>query len=161
MTVHQHLSGQTGGVSQQPFNALQFARDLANVRAHLEHASSPDHPIEHQDPSAAGFLTVINELTAGTDPTTAVARAIESYKIVDQRKREHGEAEEVRRRREEAELDAEEEVTRKVECPTCGAVAGMKCRGIGASGGLKKKSHRDRFRLARQLTDTRGTSHDQ
>lgn len=66
-------------MTDEPFNSLRFAADLASVRADLEHAAQPYQPIEHQDAAAAGFLTVIRELTAGTDPTTAVARAMDAY----------------------------------------------------------------------------------
>ncbi|MEU0459192.1 hypothetical protein ABZ322_41010 [Streptomyces sp. NPDC006129] len=140
-------------MTDEPFNALRFADNLAWVRAELEHAAQPYQPIEHQDAAAAGFLTVIRELTAGTDPTAAVARALEAYTGVRTRQKEHEEATEARRRQDEQDLEAEEAITRKVECPFCGAAAGMKCRGTGASGGLKKKSHADRYRLARGLND--------
>ncbi|MET9815312.1 hypothetical protein [Streptomyces sp. NPDC006355] len=143
-------------MTDEPINALRFADDLARVRADLEHAAQPYQPIEHQDAAAAGFLTVIRELTAGTDPTTAVARALDAYTGVRTRQKEHEEATEARRRQEEQDLEAEEEITRKVECPFCGAAAGMRCRGTGASGGLKKKSHADRYRLARGLNDATG-----
>ncbi|MFD4343428.1 hypothetical protein ACFWQ6_00850 [Streptomyces coelicoflavus] len=139
-------------------NGLQFAHDLARLREHLEHAGNEYLPIEHQSAAAAGFLKVINELTAGTDPTAAVARAMASYFRVDEAQRAHTAAVEARRQREEQDLEAEEETTRKVECPDCGATAGLRCKGTGASGGLKKKSHRARFRLARQLTDQKGTA---
>ncbi|WP_228916864.1 hypothetical protein [Streptomyces sp. DH20] len=142
------------------FNALRFAADLARVRADLEHAAQPYQPIEHQSAAAAGFLTVIRELTAGTEPTAAVARAIDVYIGIETRQKEHEEATDARRRQDEQELEAEEEITRKVECPFCGAAAGMRCRGTGASGGLRKKSHADRYRLARGLNDaTRQAQH--
>jgi transcription elongation factor Elf1 len=140
-------------MTDEPLNALRFAADLARVRADLEHAAQPYQPIEHQDAAAAGFLTVIQELTAGTDSTTAVARALDAYTAVRTRQKEHEEATDARRRQEEQDLKAEEEITRKVECPFCGSAAGMRCRGTGASGGLKKKSHSDRYRLARGLND--------
>ncbi|MGW3383499.1 zinc finger domain-containing protein [Streptomyces albogriseolus] len=60
---------------------------------------------------------------------------------MDTRQKEHHEAVEDRRRREEKELEAEEEISRKVECPTCGSAATLKCRVTGASRGLRKKSH--------------------
>ncbi len=81
-----------------------------------------------------------------------------TYFRVDEAQRAHVAATEARRQREEQEVEAEEEITRKVECPDCGAVVGLRCKGTGASGGLKKKSHRARFRLARQLTDQKGTT---
>lgn len=143
-------------MTDEPFNSLRFAADLASVRADPEHAAQPYQPIEHQDAAAAGFLTVIRELTAGTDPTTAVARAMDAYTGIRTRQKEHEEATEERRRQEEKDLEAEEEITRKVECPTCGMAIGLKCRGTGASGGLKKKSHVARYRLARGLDDTTG-----
>jgi hypothetical protein len=139
-------------MTDEPLNALRFAADLARVRADLEHAAQPYQPIENQNAAAAGFLVVIRELTGGTDPTTAVARAVNAYLDVETRQKEHHEATEARRRQEEKDLEAEEEITRKVECPFCGVAAGLKCRGTGASGGLKKKSHADRYRLARGLT---------
>lgn len=61
-------------MTDEPFNALRFAADLASVRADLEHAAQPYQPIEHQDAAAAGFLTVIRELTAGTDPPGPLPR---------------------------------------------------------------------------------------
>ena len=139
-------------MTDEPFNALRFAADLARVRASLEHAAQPYQPIENQNAAAAGFLIVIRELTGGTDPTTAVARAVNAYMDVENRQKEHHEATEARRRQEENDLEAEEEITRKVECPYCGVAPGLRCRGTGASGGRKKKSHADRYRLARGLT---------
>jgi hypothetical protein len=149
-------TGKDDVMTDEPFNALRFAADLASVRADLEHAAQPYQPIEHQDAAAAGFLTVIRELTAGTNPTTAVARAMDAYTGIRTRQKEHAEATEARRRQEEKDLEAEEETTRKSECPTCGVTAGLKCRGTGASGGLKKKSHAARYRLARGLDDATG-----
>jgi len=143
-------------MTDESFNALRFAAELASVRADLEHAAQEYQPIEHQDAAAAGFLTVIQELTAGTEPTTAVARAVAAYTNVKTRQQEQEKATDARRRQEEEELAAEEEITRKAECPTCGSAAGLKCRGTGASGGLKKKSHAARFRLARGLNDAPG-----
>ncbi|MFD4258216.1 hypothetical protein ACFWR9_11445 [Streptomyces sp. NPDC058534] len=145
-------------MTEPPTNALQFHRDLARLQEQLEHAGNEYLPIEHQSPAAAGFLKVINELTAGADPTAAVARAMDCYFRVDEAQRAHAAATEARRQREEQDLESEEEITRKVECPGCGAAAGLRCKGTGASGGLKKKSHRVRFRLARQLNDQKGTT---
>ncbi|MCX4816664.1 hypothetical protein OG601_39385 [Streptomyces sp. NBC_01239] len=140
-------------MTEQPFNALQFARDLERLRADLEHAANEYQPIEHQSPAAAGFLTVINELTAGIDYTTAVARAMASHSAIREKQREHNAAVRTQEELDQAALDAEEAVTRKVACPYCGAEAGLSCVGAGRSGGLKKKSHADRFRLARSLND--------
>jgi hypothetical protein len=140
-------------VPEEPFNALQFANDLAHFRALLEHAANEYHPIEHQDPAAAALLVVINELTANTDPTTAVARAMTTYNRVRGDQREHEHAVDAQRKQEAAELAAEEEITRKVACPTCGAEAGLSCVGTGRSGGIRKKSHADRVRLARGLNE--------
>lgn len=141
-------------MTDAPVDALRFAAQLARVQADLEHAAQPYQPLENQSAAAAGFLTVIRELTNGTDPTTAVARALNVYSDLDTRQKAHLDAVEARRLEDEKELEAEEEITRKVVCPTCGSEAGLKCRGTGASGGLKKKSHRDRYRLARGLQDT-------
>jgi hypothetical protein len=134
-------------------NALQFANDLAHFRAHLEHAANEYHPIEHQDPAAAALLVVINELTANTDPTTAVARAMTTYNRVRGQQREHEDSLDSQRKLQAAELAAEEEITRKVACPTCGAEASLSCVGTGRSGGIRKKSHADRIRLARSLNE--------
>lgn len=143
-------------MTDESFNVLRFHADLSRMQTELEDASNPYLPIEHQDASAAGFLTVIRELTTGTEATAAVARAMDVYNDISKRQKEHEEAAENRRRRDEQDLEAEEQVTRKVECPFCGVAPGLKCRGTGASGGLKKKSHADRYRLARSLTDTSG-----
>ncbi|MFE2262558.1 zinc finger domain-containing protein [Streptomyces griseosporeus] len=140
-------------MTQEPFNALQFARDLEKLRADLEHAANEYMPIEHQSASAAGFLIVINELTAGTDPTTAVARAMAAYNRVRTEQQDHERATREQQERDEAELAAEEEITRKVACPYCDAQAGLSCVGTGRSGGIRKKSHADRIRLARRLND--------
>ncbi|WP_432169074.1 zinc finger domain-containing protein [Streptomyces sp. 1222.5] len=140
-------------MTEESFNALKFARDLAGLQADLEDATNEWVPVDQQNPAASGLLTVINELTAGTEPTTAVARAVDAYNTVRRRMREHENATDARRRQEQEELEAEEAITRKVQCPFCGVEAGLKCRGTGASGGLKNRSHRDRFRLARQLND--------
>ncbi|MFJ1653499.1 hypothetical protein ACIOC2_19340 [Streptomyces sp. NPDC088337] len=134
-------------------NMLKFARDLACLQDDLVHAANEYVPIEHQDPAAVGFLTVINELTAGTDPTTAVARAMAVYNRVREQQRDHDHAVRAQQEREAAELAAEEEITRKVACPFCGAEAGLSCVGTGRSGGLRRKSHADRMRLARSLND--------
>jgi len=146
-------------MTDAPVNPLRFAADLAYLKEDLAHAAQSYQPIEHQDPASLGFLTVIQELTSGTDPTLAVAKAMEAYNDLKRQKREHEEAVEGRRRQDEQALAAEEEITRKVACPTCGSEAGMKCRGTGASGGLKKKSHADRYRLARGLAE--GTARGQ
>ncbi|MFD6790783.1 hypothetical protein [Streptomyces anthocyanicus] len=138
-------------MTDAPVNSLRFAADLACLKADLAHAAQEHQPIEHQDPAALGFLTVIDELTSGTDPTIAVAKAMEAYSGLKCRPRENEEATDARRRQEDQDLAAAEEITRKVVCPTCGSEARMRCRGTGASGGLKKKSHADRYRLARGL----------
>ncbi|MEU3899755.1 hypothetical protein [Streptomyces sp. NPDC045251] len=145
-------------MTQEPTNPLKFARDLAQLQQHLGHAANPYLPIEHQDPAAAGFLVVINDLTAGTAPTAAVARAMEMYNRVSGQQREHEKAVQARKEREEAELAAEEEITRKVACPTCGAEAGLSCVGTGRGGGIRKKSHADRNRIARSLLDGHTTA---
>lgn len=145
--------GQDDRVTQEPLNALHFARDLERLRADLEHEASEYMPIEQQNPAAAGLLIVINELTAGTDHATAVARAMAAYDRIRGQQRENDQAVRAQQERAEAELAAEEEVTRKVACPYCGAEASLSCVGTGRSGGIRKKSHADRFRLARQLTD--------
>ncbi len=140
-------------VTEQPFNALQFARDLERLRADLEHEANPYMPIEHQSAASAALLIVINELTAGTDHTTAVSRATAAYKDIRGRQREHEHSTRAQQERDEAELAAEEAVTQKVACPYCGAEVGLRCVGTGRSGGIRKKSHADRFRLARGLND--------
>jgi hypothetical protein len=134
-------------------NTLQFARDLARLEARLADAAGEWLPLEQQSPAAAGFLVLLHELTEGTDPVPAIAKAMRAHDRVYENKREHHEASEEQRRIIEEEVAAEEEVTKKVECPFCGASAGMNCRGTGAGGGLRKRSHRDRFRLARSLND--------
>ncbi|MFF1300240.1 MULTISPECIES: hypothetical protein [unclassified Streptomyces] len=83
----------------------------------------------------------------------AIAKAMFAHDRLYENKREHYESSEEQRRITEEEISAEEEVTKKVECPFCGALVGMNCRGTGAGGGLRKRSHRDRFRLARSLND--------
>lgn len=148
-------------MADEPLNGLRFAADLARVREDLEHAAQPHQPLEHQSAAAAGFLTVITELTDGTEPTTAVARALAVYIDIDGRQNEHQAAAEKQRLQDEQDLEAEEAITRKVECPYCGAAPGAKCRGTGASGGLRKKSHADRHRLARGLTDSPSTGPQQ
>ncbi|MDX3026734.1 zinc finger domain-containing protein [Streptomyces scabiei] len=140
-------------MTQEPFNALQFARDLANLRADLDHAANEYIPIEHQSAAAAGFLIVINELTAGTNSTTAVERAMTAYNRVRSQQQEQEREARERQERTEAELEAEEQITRKVACPYCGAEASLSCVGTGRSGGIRKKSHADRIRLARGLND--------
>lgn len=140
-------------MTQEPFNALQFAHDLARLRENLAHAANEYLPIDHQDAAAVGFLVVINELTAGTDPTTAVARAMAAHNRVEGKRREHEHAVRAQQEREEMELAAEEEITRKVACPYCGAEASLSCVGTGRGGGIRKKSHADRIRLARQLNE--------
>ncbi|MFC8520796.1 hypothetical protein [Streptomyces sp. NPDC057257] len=144
---------------EEPLNVLQFANDLAGFRADLEHAANEYLPIEHQDPAAAALLVVINALTANTEPTTAVARAMTTYNRIRGQQKEHEHAVEAQRKREAAELAVEEEITRKVACPTCGAEAGLSCVGTGRSGGLRKKSHADRVRLARSLNEGTAPSH--
>lgn len=138
---------------EEPVNPLQFARDVARLRERLEPWTCEYLPIEEQSASKTGFLVLLNELTNGTEPVTAVVKAMRAHDRVYENKHDHFEAVGKQRMSEAAELAAEEEITRKVECPYCGVSAGMKCRGTGASGGLKNKSHRDRYRLARSLND--------
>ncbi|MFF0139688.1 hypothetical protein ACFYRN_24945 [Streptomyces sp. NPDC005227] len=132
---------------------LQFARDLEGLRENLDHASNEYMPIEHRDPAARGFLVVINELTAGTEPTVAVARAMAAYDRIRAERKEYDRSVNAQKEQRDAELAAEEEITRKVACPTCGAEAGLSCVGTGRSGGYRRKSHVDRVRLARSLND--------
>ncbi|MGW1961809.1 zinc finger domain-containing protein [Streptomyces sp. NPDC001935] len=132
---------------------LKFARDLEGLRFDLDQASNEYLPIEHRNPAALGLLIVINELTAGTEATAAVARAMTAYNRVRGEQKQHEKSVDEQKARQEAELAADEEITRKVACPTCGAEAGLGCVGTGRSGGYRKKSHADRFRLARSLND--------
>ncbi|MGP3737582.1 zinc finger domain-containing protein (plasmid) [Streptomyces sp. GDS52] len=103
---------------------------------------------------------MIHELASGTDSTIAVAKAMDAYNGLKGRKRENEEATERQRCQDDQYLAADEEITRKVSCPTCGSEARMKCRGTGVSGGLKKKSHTDRYQLTRSLgpDDSKGRS---
>lgn len=140
-------------MTDTPFNALTFAADLEQLKASLDHSCHEYLPIEQRDPASLGFLTVISELTAGTDPTAAVTKAMNAYRDLKDQRRKHDESVDARRRQDEQDLEVEEEITRKVECPHCGSAAGLKCVGKGASGGLRKKSHRPRYNLARSLND--------
>ncbi|MFD7793619.1 hypothetical protein [Streptomyces sp. NPDC059759] len=132
---------------------LQFAKDLEGLLENLDHASNEYVPIEHRDPAARGFLVVINELTAGTEPTVAVARAMAAYNQVRGERKDYDRSAIAQKEQRDAEVAAEEEITRKVACPTCGAEAGLSCVGTGRSGGYRRKSHADRARLARSLND--------
>jgi hypothetical protein len=136
-----------------PFNALSFARDLALLRENLEHASNEFLPIEHQDPASAALLLLIDHLTSGADTTTAVVKATETYNRIRGQQRAHEKAVQAQRDQEAAQLEADEEISRRVACPTCGAEASLSCVGTGRSGGIRKKSHADRMRLARSLND--------
>ncbi|MGP3737581.1 hypothetical protein ACTWJ9_31165 (plasmid) [Streptomyces sp. GDS52] len=42
-------------MTDAPVNPLQFASDLATLKADLAHSVQEYQPIEHQDPAALGF----------------------------------------------------------------------------------------------------------
>ncbi|SBT89393.1 hypothetical protein GA0115233_100940 [Streptomyces sp. DI166] len=137
-----------------PINMLQFSRDLAHLEEVLTQAAYSIGPNGFErSAKAASYLTLLRALTDGAEPVPAIAEALRVYKEVRQQKYEiwasRAELEKERHER----LMAEEEITRKVECPYCGAAPQTSCRSVGSSRSVRTESHRGRYRLARGLDD--------
>ncbi|WAZ20188.1 hypothetical protein STRCI_001287 [Streptomyces cinnabarinus] len=105
------------------------------------------------DELAAALQALLQGLTDGLDSIAAITDAMRAH---DERVERNRAADEVRmdRWREAQERKmAEEEVTRKVECPYCGASPGTSCRTAPPARAVRTGSHRDRCRLARGLNE--------
>lgn len=139
---------------EPPVNMLQFARDLARLEEVLVQASYSVGPNgEERSAKAASFLTLLRALTDGREPVRAIAEAIRVYHQVRQEKTEIWASRAKLEKERYERLMSEEEITRKVECPYCGAAPQTSCRSTGPSRGARTESHTGRYRLARGLDD--------
>jgi hypothetical protein len=137
--------------------SLAFAGDLAGLRRELERSIYGDASCceYHADgePLAAAFLVLLDELERGTEPVAAIVTTLAAWHEAH----EGGERARIaRRERGQAAYEkarADEEITRKAECPHCGAEPGTACRTVGEVRHMRSWSHRSRFRLARSLND--------
>ncbi|MER5213678.1 hypothetical protein ABT063_24680 [Streptomyces sp. NPDC002838] len=140
-------------MADRSINVLAFGRELARFEGHLEYVRS--HADERWEPAAeicAAFLALLRALSDGSEPVAAIAEAIRVHDEHVHKSALVRERHFARSREESERRMAEEEVSRKVECPFCGAAAGSSCRTTGAASSARS-SHRDRFRLARSLND--------
>jgi hypothetical protein len=96
---------------------------------------------------------LLGELERGTEPLEAIIAMLEAWREArddaDRADRDRDE----RGRAAYWEHVAEEEISRKAECPHCGACPGAACRTTGEVRHMRSWSHRSRFRLARSLND--------
>lgn len=132
---------------------MAFADDLAALRHTLGMCGEKwGNPIGI-DAEADAFLALLDALEEGREPIDAVITAVRVWRETRGREDEAGEA--ARRRQQAAyeETMRQEEISRKVECPACGAVPGKSCRTTGEFRNVRTHSHRDRWRLARSLND--------
>ncbi|MGW0993513.1 zinc finger domain-containing protein [Streptomyces sp. NPDC002523] len=144
-------------MSEDPsVNMLQFARDLGRLEEHLEWARRAHGAGQYGDVAAeiaTSFLTLLRGLTNGIEPVAAIA---EASRVLDETRRQSRalwDAQIARAQEHRERVQAEEEITQKVECPHCGAASGAPCRTTGPARQVKTESHRGRFRLARSLND--------
>ncbi len=153
-------SGDAIAQRQDQAQVFAFARDLADFTACLEDA------VRSQGGTALLAGAVLVLLKAAGDGRQLLD-AIGEMLVTWQHGRQEADAgeeaakadEAARREREQAWNErraAEEEVTRTVECPSCGAPAGRVCR-TAPRGHPSSVSHRGRFRLARSLNDGAGS----
>lgn len=141
-------------MTNEPVNMLQFARDLADLEEALSDAAVSLGPGgEERSAKAAGFLALLRALTDGREPIPSIAEAIRVYKETRQHKWDTRAARAQLEREQRERLVAKEEVTRKVECPYCGAAPQTSCRSTGPSRAVRTESHTGRYRLARGLND--------
>lgn len=137
-------------------NMLQFARDLGRLEDHLEWARSARGDGQYGDAAAeiaTSFLALLRALTNGTEPVPAIAEAIRVLDETRIESRTLWTADNARAQQHRERMHAEEEITRKVECPHCGAAPDTTCRTTGPNRQVKTESHRSRYRLARHLND--------
>lgn len=141
-------------MTAQTAGTLTFARDLAEFREHLEWTAAGRYQSEHGAvPLADALLALLGALEADAEPLDAIAAALDEWKRATQRLRNAEEAARARAAADSERLAAEEEITRKVTCPACGAEPEEKCRSLGRVSTVRTQSHQRRFRLARSLND--------
>lgn len=144
-------------MAEEAINPFTFARDLAQLEQHLEWARGVrrgDGQIgDVCDEIATSFLALLHALADGQDPVPAIYEAI---RVLGERSHENRELHKTRSARGRADYErrmAEEEITRGVECPYCGAASGSSCRSTGPARVVRTNSHRDRYRFARSLNE--------
>jgi hypothetical protein len=141
--------------------SIAFADDLAALRQHLEGSSYGDASCEYHadgEPLATAFLVLLDELERGTEPVAAIITTLAAWHDARSDAERKGHARRERGYAAWQEARAEEEITRKAQCPDCGAIPGVACRTTGEARHVRSWSHRSRFRLARSLNDG---AHDQ
>jgi hypothetical protein len=136
-------------------NALGTARDLAQLRDHLEwaaHQGSGYGDWQHA-PAAASYRHLLDRLTQIDPPdgevTAAVAEAVSIYAQAERRARAAQEAREAQRDAERAEAARRHQIALMIGCVTCDAGAGADCHTIGP--GQRPKGievHRGRYDMA-------------
>ncbi|MGI5286612.1 zinc finger domain-containing protein [Nonomuraea polychroma] len=129
-------------------NPLAVAQEIASFVYHLECMASQD---DYVGVTASSLHTLIKALQQGRDALTAT---VDAMRVFDEKHAEIRRSWDVQAQKRDAahqRLMAEEEITRKVECPYCGAVPQLGCRTVGPRRALRAESHRDRYRLARGL----------
>lgn len=108
---------------------------------------------EERSAKATAFLALLRALTNGQEPVPAIAEAIRVYNAITDAKLEDRETREKLARASRERAAADEEITRKVECPYCGAAPQTSYRVMSPNRAVRTCSHADRYRLARSLND--------
>lgn len=142
-------------MTDQPINPLTLARDLGKFRDHLAWVKDCG-PYSYDDPGsevAEAFLVLLDALAAGQEQLIAIATAIRAHDEATSRNQERRQVARQREAEDYQRRMAEEEITRKVECPYCGAAPQASCRTVGPTRSVRTDSHRDRYRLARRLNE--------
>ena len=137
-----------------PAETLAFARQLAEFEEHLDwfgRTATIFGPDGEESDLAAWCRSVITDLTAGTDPVTAIANAIAAWRTAEQERSRQQDKHAAAMQADYERRMAEEGISLKVQCPFCGEPPGSSCRTTGGARVRRTDSHRDRWRLARGL----------
>lgn len=138
-----------------PVDVFAFSRDLAALRAELDWLHGhEDHDQTPYGPAVHALEAILDALEAGHDRVESTSHAITVWRAAHKTRADQQKHDQEQRAADYARRMAEEETTRKVECPYCGAHPGASCRTTGALQTVRTDSHRDRYRHARNLHDT-------
>jgi len=141
-------------------STLWIARRLARFEEHLAQTSWRGLEFDEYgrfggDAAALAVWCqkVLDCLGEGFSSDEAILNALDAWQAIRDEVAERDRERDTARARKEAQRETDEAITRKVECPYCGAQPGDVCRTVGLARNSKLDSHRDRYRLARSLND--------
>lgn len=131
--------------------ALTFSAEISDLTAYLACLDSYETRDSHVRVLTAIIRTAMEAALDEQPPAEVISTMLREWRDA-QARQEHAAVDEQARYAADAEASQrEEDITRKVECPACGANPGRPCRTTGDARTRRSLSHRARWRAARHL----------